>query len=174
MNRKVLWIGAALALPVLLVLGFNLGRDPKNVRTPMIGRTAPGFDLRRAGGSERVTLASFRGRPAVVNFWATWCVPCYAEHPILVDGATRNPDVSFIGVGYDDSEQKIVEFLREYGSSYPSLIDDGGRTAIAYGVYGVPETFFIDGRGVIVSKVTGPVDEKSLAENLAKARGETR
>lgn len=174
MNRKVLLIGAALALPVLLVLGFNLGRDPKNVRTPMIGRLAPSFDLRRAGASDRVSLAALRGRPAVINFWATWCVPCYAEHPILVNAAAQNPDVAFAGVVYDDTEPKVLEFLREYGASYPSLIDDGGRTAIAYGVYGVPETFFVNAEGVIVSKVTGPVDEQKLAENLAKARGGAR
>jgi cytochrome c biogenesis protein CcmG, thiol:disulfide interchange protein DsbE len=174
LNRKVLLIGAALALPVLLVLGFNLGRDPKNVRTPMIGRLAPSFDLRRAGASDRVSLAALRGRPAVINFWATWCVPCYAEHPILVNAAAQNPDVAFAGVVYDDTEPKVLEFLREYGASYPSLIDDGGRTAIAYGVYGVPETFFVNAEGVIVSKVTGPVDEQKLAENLAKARGGAR
>lgn len=174
MNRKVLLIGAALALPVLLVLGFNLGRDPKNVRTPMIGRLAPSFDLRRAGASDRVSLAALSGRPAVINFWATWCVPCYAEHPILVNAAAQNPDVAFAGVVYDDTEPKVLEFLREYGASYPSLIDDGGRTAIAYGVYGVPETFFVNAEGVIVSKVTGPVDEQKLAENLAKARGGAR
>jgi cytochrome c biogenesis protein CcmG, thiol:disulfide interchange protein DsbE len=159
---------------VLLVLGFNLGRDPKNVRTPMIGRLAPSFDLRRAGASDRVSLAALRGRPAVINFWATWCVPCYAEHPILVNAAAQNPDVAFAGVVYDDTEPKVLEFLREYGASYPSLIDDGGRTAIAYGVYGVPETFFVNAEGVIVSKVTGPVDEQKLAENLAKARGGAR
>ena len=171
MNRKVLLIGAALILPVLLILGLNLGRDPKKVRTPIIGTIAPTFDLRTAGGAERVNLASLRGTPVVVNFWATWCVPCYAEHPILVRAASLNPDVRFLGVVYDDREDKILDFLKTYGQSYPTLIDDGGKAAIGYGVYGVPETFFIDRNGKIVARIEGAADEATLLKNLELVRG---
>lgn len=171
MNRKVLLIGAALILPVLLVLGSNLGRDPKKVRTPVLGTAAPTFDLRTAGKMERIQLTALKGSPVVVNFWATWCVPCYAEHPLMVNAARANPDVRFIGIVYDDREDKIIQFLKEYGEAYPTLIDDAGKTAIAYGVYGVPETFFLDRNGKIVAKIEGAADEVTLVENIATARG---
>jgi len=171
LNRKVLLIGAALILPVLLVLGANLGRDPKKVRTPVLGTTGPTFDLRAAGKADHISLAALRGSPVVVNFWATWCVPCYAEHPILVNAARANPDVRFVGVVYDDREDKIIQFLKEYGEAYPTLIDDAGKTAIAYGVYGVPETFFLDRTGKIVAKIEGTADEVTLLKNIGIARG---
>jgi cytochrome c biogenesis protein CcmG/thiol:disulfide interchange protein DsbE len=106
----------------------------------------------------------------VLNFWATWCVPCYQEHPVLAAGASRYPDVAFVGVVYEDEEARVERYLREQGGSYPSLMDDGGKTAIAYGVYGVPETFFIAPDGTIVEKHTGPLTEGRLRTLVARAR----
>lgn len=169
MNRKVLVIGVFLVGILMAVLATNLDRDPHKVRSPLLGRVAPGFQLRLAGGTENMSLDQYRGKPLVVNFWATWCVPCYAEHPVLVAGARANSGrAQFLGVVYDDKEPKILEFLAQYGSSYPNLIDREGKTAIAYGVYGVPETFFIAGDGRIVAKHEGPLTPESLTANLGK------
>jgi cytochrome c biogenesis protein CcmG, thiol:disulfide interchange protein DsbE len=167
LNRKVLLTGAAITLPVLSILFLNLGRDPHQIQTPMIGKPAPSFSLREAGTKRVLSLESLRGKPAVVNFWATWCLPCYAEHEVLIRNARSvGSDVQFVGVVYDDTEDKIQQFLRENGNAYPSVMDDGGKTAIAYGVYGVPETFFVSPSGVIVAKHQGPLAQESMTQNL--------
>lgn len=169
MNRKVLMAGAAITLPILAILFLNLGRDPHRVQSPMVGKPAPTFSLKEAGADRVLSLESLRGKPAVVNFWATWCLPCYAEHEVLVRNARNiGSEVQFVGVVYDDTEDKIQQFIRENGSAYPSVMDEGGKAAIAYGVYGVPETFFLSPSGVIVAKHEGPLSQESLTANLQK------
>lgn len=166
MNRRVLIVGLLVVAPLLAFLAMGLGQDPKKVRTPMIGRAAPDFLLTEVGGGETVQLSSFRGRPVVVNFWATWCVPCYAEHEVLIGGARSRPDVVFLGIVYQDETDRVKRFLEQNGSAYPSLMDQAGAAAISYGVYGVPETFFIDGSGTIVAKHEGPLDHESMSARL--------
>ena len=167
MNRKVLIAGLVVVTPVLLILFLNLGRNPHRVRSPLIDRPAPVFALKEVGSDRVVSLESLRGRPVVVNFWSTWCVPCYAEHEVLTSSAsTLGNSVQFLGVVYQDTEEKISEFLRQNGSGYPSVLDQSGKTAIAYGVYGVPETFFIRSDGSIAEKFEGPLDAASLNEKL--------
>jgi len=103
----------------------------------------------------------------VVNFWATWCGPCLQEHEVLQQAArAHSPQVQFLGVVYDDEEERVRAFLSQVGAAYPSLLDVNGRTAIAYGVYGVPETYFIDAQGKVVHKYTRPLDEARMAEFL--------
>jgi cytochrome c biogenesis protein CcmG/thiol:disulfide interchange protein DsbE len=170
-NKRVLIVGAAIVLPLLAVLVANLGRDPHMVRSPLVGRSAPPFSLQPVGGGPPVTLESFRGKPLVINFWATWCVPCFQEHPALAAAARGLPDVQFLGVVYEDEEAKTKDFLKERGSAYPSVMDLDGKTAIAYGVFGVPETFFIDAEGRIVEKFVGPLQRSTIAELVARARG---
>lgn len=171
MNRKVLLIGAAVVIPVIVLLVMSLGRNPHKVQSPLIGKQAPSFALRSAGSEDVLDLAALRGSPVVINFWATWCVPCYQEHGVLTEGARQMPSVRFVGVVYDDEENKALQFLQQYGSSYPSLMDNQGKTAIAYGVYGVPETFFLDATGRIVAKHEGPLTRESLTANIEKASG---
>lgn len=170
MNKKVLIAGAVIVVPILAVLAANLGRDPRVVESPLIGRDAPSFTLRDVRSGSEVSLASLRGRPVVLNFWATWCVPCYAEHAVLQAGARSNPDVQFIGVVFDDKPEKVMQFLKENGSGYPSVLDEKGSTAIAYGVGGVPETFFIGKDAKIVSKFSGPLDADTLRARTAEAQ----
>jgi len=141
------------------------------VRSPLVGRPAPPFRLVPVGGGTPISLESLHGKPAVINFWATWCVPCFQEHGALVASARFLPDVQFLGIVYEDEEGKTDEFLRERGTSYPSLMDKDGRTAIAYGVFGVPETFFIDPEGRIVEKFVGPLDRGTILSLVAQARG---
>jgi cytochrome c biogenesis protein CcmG, thiol:disulfide interchange protein DsbE len=169
MNRTVLIVGIAITLALVAVLFLGLGKDPSAIHSPLVGRPAPPFVLKAVDGST-VDVAKLRGKPVVVNFWATWCVPCYQEHPVLVENArTIGPEVQFLGVVFNDDEAKINAFLRQRGSAYPTLLDEQGKTAIEYGVGGVPETFFINRKGVIVAKFVGPMTTEILQSNLAKA-----
>jgi len=169
MNRTVAIIGLVLAAALIGVLFVGLGKDPSRIRSPRIGKPAPSFALREAGTGQTVDLASFKGKPVVINFWATWCGPCWEEHPVLVANARRlQPNVQFLGIVFDDTEQKILSFLQQRGSGYPTLVDEKGKTAIAYGVGGVPETFFLDANGTIVAKFNGPMSTDDLQANLQK------
>ena len=167
MNRTVLFIGVAIAAVLVGVLFMGLGKNPAEIRTPLIGKVAPGFALRDVNTGETVDLAQFRGKPVVLNFWATWCGPCWEEHPVLVANARMlQPGVQFLGVVFQDDERKILNFLEQRGSSYPTVVDDRGKTAIAYGVGGIPETYFIDANGVIRAKYNGPMSTDILQANL--------
>ena len=170
-NRRVLLAGLVVVLPLLGILVLNIGRDPHAMASPMIGRTAPAFTLPSVDGGAPVSLAALRGKPVVINFWATWCVPCYEEHGVLVDAARRETDVHFIGVVYEDEADRVRDFLGRQGQAYPSLMDDDGKAAMSFGVYGVPETFFVDAQGKIAAKYVGPVTPTASAENLKQARG---
>jgi cytochrome c biogenesis protein CcmG/thiol:disulfide interchange protein DsbE len=169
-NSRVLLVGLAVVIPLVAVLVMNLGRNPHVIGSPLVGRAAPDFALQPLDGGEPVTLASLRGRPVVLNFWATWCVPCFQEHPLLVSAARGLGErARFIGVIYEDSEEQVRGFLARQGSAYPSLVDPGSRTAIAFGVFGVPETYFIDAEGRIAAKHIGPLDAQSLEAKLRQA-----
>jgi cytochrome c biogenesis protein CcmG/thiol:disulfide interchange protein DsbE len=176
-NRKVLVAGLAVTLPLVALLLMSLGRDPHKMESPLVGRKAPPFSLRPIGGGEPVTLESLRGKTVVVNFWASWCLPCVDEHPVLVAAPRRyGSEVVFLGVVYEDEEPNVQRFLREHGASYTSLMDDGGKVSIAYGVYGVPETYFIAPDGTVVNKYTGPLRPELLDGFVqeARARATTR
>jgi cytochrome c biogenesis protein CcmG/thiol:disulfide interchange protein DsbE len=169
-NTRVLIAGLAVVVPLVAVLLLNLGRDPHTIDSPLVGRKAPEFTLHPLDGGAPVTLASLRGRPVVLNFWATWCVPCFQEHPLLVSAARGLGErVHFIGVIYEDSEEQVKGFLARQGIAYPALVDPGSRTAIAFGVFGVPETYFIDAEGRIAAKHVGPLDAESLRAKLEQA-----
>ncbi len=164
----VMLAGLAVVVPLLVVLGLGFGRDPHAVRSPLVGRPAPPFTLPvHRAETTTMSLESYRGKPVVVNFWATWCEPCRQEHGTLQMAAQRmGSNVQFLGVVYEDTPDKISAFLDRHGSGYPALIDEGGKTAIAYGVGGVPETFFIDAAGTIVSKYNGPLPPATLFERV--------
>jgi len=171
-NRRVLLVGAAVALPLLVLLGVAFRHDPNVVESPLIGKPAPSFRLADLDGNI-VALEDLRGRPVVINFWATYCAPCWVEHPLFMEGARRwRGQIEFLGVIFQDDPETIAQFNTEYGSWGPSLIDDGGRVAIAYGVYGPPETFFIDREGVIVDKVIGAVAPGQLLDTANRLLGE--
>jgi cytochrome c biogenesis protein CcmG/thiol:disulfide interchange protein DsbE len=169
MNRKVLLVGLVFLVPLVAVLYLNLGHDPTAIETPMVGRQAPPFQLRPAGGGNPVALADFAGTPVVLNFWASWCLPCAQEHPFLVSAARSwQGKVQFLGVVYEDEEGSAQQYLRSRGGApYPSLMDPNDTTAIAYGIYGVPETFFIDASGKIIDKYVGPLNRVEIDKRLA-------
>jgi cytochrome c biogenesis protein CcmG/thiol:disulfide interchange protein DsbE len=113
-------------------------------------------------------LASFKEKPVVVNFWASWCDPCKHEAPLLEATWRRvqGQGIVFLGIDFQDSTGDGLSFLRTYGITYPNVVDPTGSTAINYGVTGVPETVFIDRRGVIVHKVIGELTDQTLERNL--------
>jgi cytochrome c biogenesis protein CcmG/thiol:disulfide interchange protein DsbE len=169
MNKTVLIIGVIIVAVVIFVLFAGLGKDPAIIDSPLIGKPAPPFALKAVGSGETIDLTALRGKPVVLNFWATWCGPCYEEHPTLVANARNLPNVQFVGVVFNDEEDKIMRFLAQRGTAYPTLLDTNGKTAIAYGVGGVPETYFINPAGTIVAKYAGPLSTEELQANLAKA-----
>ena len=170
MNRTVLIIGLLIVAAIVIILFAGLGKDPAAIESPLIGRAAPGFALKAVGTGETIDLAQFRGKPVIVNFWATWCRPCWDEHPVLTQTAQAlGGQVQFVGVVFQDEESKIKNFLQQRGWAYPTLVDQAGKTAIAYGVGGVPETYFLDKNGVIVAKFAGPMSADDIQTNLQKA-----
>jgi cytochrome c biogenesis protein CcmG/thiol:disulfide interchange protein DsbE len=162
-NRRVLVVGTLIVVPLLVFLALSFGKDPRAIESPLIDAPAPGFDLRDLDG-QPISLEQLRGRPVMVNFWATWCRPCIVEHPVLQEAARRYEGrAHFIGIVYQDEPELIRSFLAQRGEWGRTLLDPDGETAIAYGVYGAPETFFIDAGGTVVRKVTGPMSADFLS-----------
>ena len=163
----ILPLGLAVLVPFLWVLWSGFGKDPHAVPDAMTGQAAPAFSTVTLDG-EPLALEDLRGRPVVLNFWSTWCIPCKTEHPVLQAGAaTYGPrGVVFLGVLYGDEVPKARAFLKDNGEAYPTLDDPEGAMAVDYGVAGVPETFFIDPEGRIVRKVSGPLTSSVLTETL--------
>jgi cytochrome c biogenesis protein CcmG/thiol:disulfide interchange protein DsbE len=168
----------AIAIPIIALLGFGLTRDPREIPSPLPGRPAPAFALpvMRAGDVVRppqvgdtVRLGEHAGDVVVVNFWASWCLACRDEHRVLSEVAARyaGTDAHFYGVLYQDSPANGREWIAEMGGqSYPSLDDPRSRTAINFGLYGVPETFFIGRDGRVAFKQVGPVTEALLTSKV--------
>ncbi len=163
MNRTVLIVGTLITVPLLVFLALSFGKDPRAIDSPLIGKPAPAFALRDLDG-QPLSLADLRGQPAVLNFWATWCQPCIVEHPVLMTAAREYAGrVRFVGIVYQDEPELIRRFQVERGAWGPALVDPDGSVAIAYGVYGAPETFFLDSTGTVRRKVTGALGRMQLA-----------
>jgi cytochrome c biogenesis protein CcmG/thiol:disulfide interchange protein DsbE len=158
-----------LAIPLAWILFTGLGRDPSEIPSPLVGQPMPAFELTTLDG-DTVSSAALIGTPLVVNFWASWCIPaCVDEHPVLLDTADRyDVAVQVVGILYDDEAADARAFLVRYGDGgWPNAEDPTGATALAYGVLGPPETFFVDADGVVRAKHYGPLTEATMAENLA-------
>ncbi|HEY3451865.1 MAG TPA: TlpA disulfide reductase family protein [Myxococcales bacterium] len=167
MNLKILLVGLGLAAALLLVLGGGLVAGSGEAQASGVGQPAPAFELSSVSGSTRLTTASLRGKPAVVNFWATWCPGCREEHQALQQAARAFAGrVGFLGISVDDDSGAVRKFLEEHGSAYPVALDRQSQTASAFGAVGVPQTFLLDARGTVVATVQGPVDAKQLSEIL--------
>lgn len=167
--RYFLPIVAVLGLLVLLAYGFT--RDPREIKSPLIGKRAAPFALTLFDGG-RFDLEAHRGKAVVVSFWASWCVPCREEAPLLEAAwrAYRDQGVVFVGVNVQDQEQAARAFIKEFGLSFPNGPDPEGRIAVDYGVYGIPELFFVDGDGQITYKHIGAIGERLLRAKLEDAR----
>lgn len=174
MNWRRSAIAAAFGLPVIGLFVFGLRHDPKDIPSPLPGKPAPPFalavfapgqpPLSRAVG-DTIRLSDLRGQVVVLNFWASWCLACRDEHATLSAVARQyvGKPVHFVGSLYQDRTSAGTEWIAEMGGqSYPSVEDPKSRTAIDYGLYGVPETFIISPGGVVARKITGPADAAAV------------
>jgi cytochrome c biogenesis protein CcmG/thiol:disulfide interchange protein DsbE len=154
-------IAVAVALSVIgfvvYVMAKGFGTDPHEVPFMLTGKQAPSFTIKRLDNDTIVSLDEFKGRPIVINFWATWCGPCKIEHPVLDWAAKKyGGQAVFLGIVFEDTEQNTKRFLRDNGWSFVQLFDPKSTVAVDYGVSGVPETYFINREGIIVGKKAAP------------------
>jgi cytochrome c biogenesis protein CcmG/thiol:disulfide interchange protein DsbE len=148
----------------------GLSGEPSKIPSALIGKPVPEFSLAAVPG---LTVPGFStadlkaGKVTVVNVWASWCAPCRIEHPLLIELAKRT-DIALVGINYKDAPENAARFLGTLGQPFAAVgMDANGRTAVDWGVYGVPETFVIDGQGIIRYKHIGPLSPESIAGPLA-------
>ncbi len=185
MNRYFWILGGFAALVVLLAIGLNL--NPRDVPSPLVGKPAPAFNLNVLATPEKTMgPKDMQGKVWLFNVWASWCVSCRAEHPVLVE-FSKKVQIPVVGLNYKevrgdgnfdmgkmpaDDERKLAfqranQWLAQHGDPYTlTVMDIDGRVGIDYGVYGVPETYVIDKAGVIRMKHTGPVTPELLAKKI--------
>ncbi|MEO8080421.1 MAG: DsbE family thiol:disulfide interchange protein [Caldimonas sp.] len=158
-------LAAFFALAAVLAVGLKL--DPREVPSPLIDKPAPKFALARLDDPARtVRLDDLRGKPFILNVWASWCVACREEHPVLLEFAKKRA-VALYGLNYKDTRADAGAWLTRFGNPYDvSFFDEDGRVGIDFGVYGVPETFVVDGHGVIRMKHIGPLTPDVLANKI--------
>lgn len=172
------WRRAAIAvfavIPVIALFAFGFTRDPKEIPSPLPGREAPEFALEVFAPGEpplawpvgdTLSLRQLTGKVTVLNFWASWCLACRDEHAALSETAREyaGQPAQFVGVLYNDRPSLGLDWIQRMGGqSYPSVNDENSRTAIDYGLYGVPETFIIDPSGRIAYKHIGPISATVL------------
>ena len=185
MSWKRALLAALIVLPLLGLLAFGMTKNPNEIPSPLPGRDAPVFRLvtmpldesDSATTVETVDLTALRGNVVVLNFWASWCLACRDEHRPLSRVARfyEGEPVRFYGVVYNDSPENAREWIEDMGGqSYPALIDPDARTAIDYGLYGVPETFIIGADGRVRHKIIGPASETELKAQIDGLLAETR
>ena len=165
MARYLVPLGIFLVLVVFL--GVGLGLNPRQVPSPLIDRPAPAFVLPQLHAPEKsIGPEALRGQVWLLNVWASWCVSCRQEHPVLIDLA-KSGEVPIYGLNYKDQREDALRWLVQWGDPYKlSIMDVKGATGIDYGVYGVPETFVIDKAGIIRYKQIGPLTPEILRDKI--------
>lgn len=165
MTRYLLPLGVFVGLVLLLWVGLSL--NPRLVPSPLVGKQVPEFTLPALKDPERIVVRDdMLGKVALVNAWATWCVECRREHPVLVDIATQ-AKIPIYGLNYKDQRPEALEWLRRLGDPYVfSAFDAEGRVGIDLGVYGLPETFLVAADGTIAHKHVGPIDRRIWEEEF--------
>ena len=173
-SRMLRWAIPLAVVPVLVLLAYGFRTDPRDIPSPLVGRPASSFKLTAFDGKP-VALESLRGQVVVVNFWASWCYPaCYEEAPSLERAwkAYKDRGLVMVGVNYQDKDEPARRFLIQFGHTFPNAPDPGSRVSVDYGVYGVPETFFIDRTGRVRFKQVGGVTDEIMKQQVEKLLAE--
>ena len=165
MKRFLLPLGIFILLIAFLAVGLRL--DPREVPSPLVGKAAPAFELPiLQQPDKRFVPGDMRGKVWLLNVWASWCVSCRDEHPMLVALAKRGV-IPILGLNYKDKGEDAQRWLKQFGNPYQlSAVDADGRIGIDYGVYGVPETYLIDAEGVIRYKQVGAITPAVLEQKI--------
>ena len=161
MLRYLLPLGLFIGLVTLFIFGLN--NDPRHVPSPLVNKPAPEFTLPTLHDPDiNIGLADLKGQVSLINVWASWCMACRTEHPVLVK-ASDTMQLNLYGLNYKDKREDALNWLKEFHNPYKqSAFDDTGKVGIDYGVYGVPETFVLDKQGIIRYKHIGPLSEEQL------------
>ena len=167
MKRLVFLVPLAALIALAVVLALGLNRDPRKVPSPLIGKPAPAFSLTRLDDpGKTITRDVLHGKVWMLNVWASWCVACREEHPVLI-AFSKKDLVPIYGLNYKDQRDDGRAWLARFGNPYKSSLFDGeGRVGIDFGVYGVPETFIIDKTGTIRLKHIGPLTPDVIATEI--------
>lgn len=169
-TRTLRWVLVPLlVLPLGWLLFTGLGNDPRDLPSPLVGRPLPAFSGTTLDG-EVFSSADLLGRPAVINVWASWCIPdCVDEHPVLMATAAAYADrLSMVGILFQNTADDARRFLARYGDGgWPNVLDASGRIALDLGIIGPPETFFVDADGIVRARHLGPLTATAMADRLA-------
>jgi cytochrome c biogenesis protein CcmG/thiol:disulfide interchange protein DsbE len=168
MNRILLFIPLIIFVVMAAFLGGGIGREDKEVLpSPLIDKPFPQFILQQVEAEKQLTQSDLQGKPMLVNVWATWCPTCKAEHEFLNTLAAEG--VRIIGINYKDDDDEAKVWLRDFGNPYEfNISDPQGKLGLELGVYGAPETFFVDGDGIIRAKHVGDLNQRVWQKYKAK------
>jgi cytochrome c biogenesis protein CcmG/thiol:disulfide interchange protein DsbE len=160
-------LGLFACLALVFLMQLESGVDPEAVPSALVGKPAPQFDLPPlAGNGPGLKTADLAGKVTVVNVFASWCAPCRQEHPVLT-ALAKDPRIRVVAIDYKDKPENAAAFLAELGSPYAAIgVDEKGRAAIDWGVYGVPETFVVGPDSIIRHKFIGPLTPEAVAGDL--------
>ena len=168
--RRIL-LTLAVIVPLIGILAYGFSRDPRYILSPLIGHQAPPFSVTLFDG-KKLSLSDLRGKVVFLNFWASWCPPCRAEARDIEATWKKYKDknIVFLGIDIQDTEEAALAFLKEFEITYPNGRDALGKVSIDYGVWGIPETFFIDTEGRITYKHVGDLGSQIITSKLDEAR----